>query len=40
MKYKKGANGYALYWHKGAWKESGSVRNEDADKLNNKKATS
>ena len=34
MKYKKGHNGYALYFSKGVWKVSASVRNEDVDRLN------
>ena len=34
MKYKKGLNGYALYFSKGLWKVSASVRNEDVDRLN------
>ena len=34
MKYKKGHNGYALYFTKGVWKSSASVRNEDVDQLN------
>ncbi|MFT5707991.1 MAG: hypothetical protein ACI9ES_002293 [Oceanospirillaceae bacterium] len=34
MKYKKGHNGYALYWSKNGWKVSASVCNEDVDRLN------
>jgi len=33
-KYKVGPNGYALYFHKGIWKESASVKNEDIEQLN------
>lgn len=33
-KYKSGPNGYALYFHKGLWKESASVKNEDIKRLN------
>jgi len=29
MQYKEGPNGYALYCHRGVWKESASVKNED-----------
>ena len=34
-KYKDGPNGYALYFYKGLWKESASVKNEDVERLNN-----
>ena len=34
-KYKSGPNGYALYFYKGLWKESASVKNEDVERLNN-----
>ena len=34
MKYKKGHNGYALYFTKGVWKQGATVRNEDVDRLN------
>ena len=34
-KYKTGPNGYALYFYKGLWKESASVKNEDIERLNN-----
>ena len=34
MKYKKGHNGYALYWSKNGWKQGATVRNEDVDRLN------
>ena len=34
MKYIKGSNGYALYLHKGVWRESASTRNEEVDRLN------
>ena len=33
-KYKDGPNGYALYFYKGLWKESASVKNEDIERLN------
>ena len=33
-KYKVGPNGYALYFYKGLWKESASVKNEDVERLN------
>ena len=33
-KYKTGPNGYALYFYKGLWKESASVKNEDVERLN------
>ena len=37
--YRKGRNGYAEYFNR-VWRESASVKNEDVDTLNNKKATS
>jgi hypothetical protein len=36
LHYRKGKNGYAEYFNRG-WRESASVRNEDIDKINNKK---
>lgn len=37
--YKAGLNAYALYLHKGVWKESASVKNSDLDKLQQKAKT-
>jgi hypothetical protein len=39
MQYRKGEYIYAEYFHKGVWKVSASVKNEDVDKMNNKKAS-
>ena len=36
--YRKGKNGYAEYFNR-VWRESASVKNEDVDKINNKKAS-
>jgi hypothetical protein len=40
MEYRKTKGVYAEYYYKGSWRESASVKNEDVDKMNNKKATS
>jgi len=37
MEYRKTKGVYAEYYYKGSWRESASVKNEDVDKLNNKK---
>ena len=38
MEYRKTKGVYAEYYYKGSWRESASVKNEDVDKLNKRKA--